>query len=355
MKDFFAILCLMGLLTACQRPPSAQNDETDSSTQTQSTLTPTLSTQALAFLQTLGPEERGKAQIEFSDSLRKDWHFFPKVRAGLPLREMNPAQQDAAQKLLKSCLSEQGSQKVAGIMQLERVLQELEERPVDNDWRNPALYYFLIAGDPAEPVWGWRLEGHHVSLNFTVVDNNLAFTPAFLGANPGEVREGKYKGTRVLHREEDLARELMNMLPADQQVSAMLTAEAPMEIITFVKQKVDPLQFEGLAVGQMGDQQKSKLLELLGTYLDNMQADIAALQWDLLREKGLDQLYFGWAGSLERGEAHYYRIHGPDMLIEYDNAQNEANHIHTVWRDLTDDFGEDLLRKHYQNASHHQH
>jgi hypothetical protein len=315
---------------------------------------PAMEQTALDYIVSLSEAQKKKSLFSFEDAERKNWHFFPKVRGGLPLREMSEAQQALCRQLLAAGLSEQGQEKASGIMQLERILQELENRPVENDWRNPLLYYLAIFGTPGrEEPWGWRLEGHHLSLNFSSVDRELAATPAFFGSNPAIVRSGQYEGTEVLKAEQTLGRELVNMLDAEQAKVAILPDPAPNDIVTFVQQKVELDNYAGLAAGQMTDAQRAKLEELLGAYLNNMNADIAKKQWNKLQESGLDKLYFAWMGGTKAGEPHYYRIHGPTLLIEYDNVQNGNNHIHSVWRDLTDDFGEDLLREHYAHGHKH--
>lgn len=315
---------------------------------------PVMEQTALTFLASLSEDQKEKSVFSFEDAERKNWHFVPKVRAGLPLREMTEEQKTLCKQLLKAGLSEQGQTKAEGIMQLERVLQELENRPVENDWRNPLLYYLAIFGTPGqEDPWGWRLEGHHLSLNFSSVDRELAATPAFFGSNPAIVRSGNYEGTQVLKAEQTLGRELVHMLTPEQAGVAILPDPAPNDLVTFVQQKVELDQYAGLAVSEMTDSQKAKLEKLLGTYLNNMNADIAKRQWNKLRESGLDKLYFAWMGGIQPGDPHYYRIHGPTLLIEYDNVQNGNNHIHSVWRDLTDDFGEDLLREHYAHGHKH--
>lgn len=315
---------------------------------------PAMEQAALAFIATLSETQKEKTVFTFQDAERKNWHFFPKVRAGLPLREMSEEQQQRCRQLLEAGLSEQGRKKAEGVMHLERVLQELENRPVDNDWRNPELYYLAIFGTPSDDApWGWRLEGHHLSLNFSSVGRELAATPAFFGSNPAIVRSGKYKGTEVLKAEQSLGRELVQMLTAEQAELAILPGSAPNDLITFVQQKVELETYSGLPVSKMNEEQLAKLKEVLAAYLNNMNADIAQKQWDKLQKSGLNQLYFAWMGGIQAGEPHYYRIHGPTLLIEYDNVQNGNNHIHSVWRDLTDDFGEDLLRAHYANGHKH--
>ncbi|PHN07445.1 hypothetical protein CRP01_06640 [Flavilitoribacter nigricans DSM 23189 = NBRC 102662] len=309
---------------------------------------------ATAIVKSLDAAQQEKALYSFDDKERKNWHFVPMVRGGLPMREMTEDQRKMVMDLLQTALSEQGREKVQGIIQLERVLQELENHPYENDRRNPLLYYLALFGEPggADP-WGWRFEGHHLSLNFSSVDRHLAITPAFMGSNPAIVRDGNYKGTEVLKSEQDLGRELVHMFTTEQAAQAILPDPAPRDIITFVQQKVELDEYSGLPYTAFTAPQRAKLEELLTVYLDNMKPEIAREHWDKLQESGMDKLYFAWMGGIEPGDPHYYRIHGPTLLVEYDNVQNGNNHIHTVWRDLTNDFGEDILRAHYEHGHKH--
>ena len=192
-----------------------------------------------------------------------------------------------------------------------------------------------------------------MSLNFSSIDRRLAVTPAFWGSNPGLVKSGPYKGTEVLKTEQQLGRKLVKMLSAEQAAKAIVKGPAPKEIVTLVQQKVTLDEYIGIPVREMNADQKSVLEEILSAYLNNMRVEIAQEQWSKLKESGIDNLHFAWMGDTAPGEPHYYRIHGPTLLIEYDNVQNDANHIHTVWRDLTNDFGEDLLRQHYAQGHKH--
>jgi hypothetical protein len=267
---------------------------------------------------------------------------------------MGEDQRELVMALLETALSEQGQTKVSGIIQLERVLQEIENRPYENDYRNPLLYYLAIFGQPAqEAPWGWRFEGHHLSLNFSSVDRKLAITPAFMGSNPAIVRSGEHEGTQVLKDEQELARELVHLFAPGQAAKAILPDPAPRDIMTFVQQKVELDEYLGLPYSDFNAAQQAKLKDLLGVYLHNMKPEIAREHWEKLQESGMDKLYFAWMGGTAPGEPHYYRIHGPTLLVEYDNVQNGNNHIHTVWRDLTNDFGEDILRAHYAHGHKH--
>ena len=276
----------------------------------------------------------------------------PKARKGLPLKEMSSAQKKLAHALLNSGLSQRGYAQAVTIMSLDQILAELEQGkgPV----RDPDLYYFTIFGKPGvEEAWGWRVEGHHLSLNFVVHgDEVLAATPAFFGSNPGEVREGPRKGLRVLGQEETLGRQFVDSLNDDQKKTAIIATTAPQEIITKNDRKAQLLEPPGLPASQMTAGQKAALLNLIKDYAFRHRAEVAEGDLKKIEAAGLDEVHFAWAGSLGPGQGHYYRIQGPTFLLEYDNTQNNANHIHTVWRDFANDFGEDVLRRHYEEVPH---
>ncbi len=307
---------------------------------------------AQAFLDLLDDDARRKAHMDFESKERFNWHFVPRSRNGLPLKAMNDAQREATHALLQSALSEQGYRKATNVIELEGILGALENNPTRRD---PENYYVTIFGTPSkEAPWGWRFEGHHLSLNFSSVTNEVtATTPAFFGANPAEVPRGARKGWRVLAAEEDRARALLGMLDATQRDRAMIAKTAPRDIITGADRHARLQGFEGLPAASMTPAQRDTLLRLVEAYTHNMPPDVAAATWAKIEEAGIDRLHFAWAGSDRRGQGHYYRIHGPTLLLEYDNTQNNANHIHTVWRGFDNDFGEDLLRKHYEESGHH--
>ncbi len=306
---------------------------------------------AQAYVATLGSAERDRGTWELGAEQRFDWHFIPRERYGVRLRDMNPDQRIAAHGLLQSVLSSQGYLKATGVMQLEGILGVIEGR---TDRRDPQDYYFNIFGAPsADGPWAWRFEGHHISMNVAAAgDAPPSMTPAFLGSNPAVVREGPNAGRRLLGAEEDLARELLALFTDAQLRTAIIETEAPRDIITGNARMVELDDFEGLPASEMTNAQSHALMHLIEEYLNNADAVIANAEMERIHEAGLENLHFAWAGSTERGEGHYYRIHGPTVLIEYDNVQGGANHVHSVWRDPQNDFGDDLLRRHYEEADH---
>lgn len=306
---------------------------------------------ATEFLTALQPEQKTKATFDLKSEERENWHFVPKPRNGLPLKEMTPPQRSLARALLKSGLSDRGYGKATNIMSLELVLFDMENK---SPKRDPELYYVSIFGKPdATNTWGWRVEGHHLSINFTIVDGkNISVTPSFLGSNPGEVKEGPRKSVRVLSNEEDLGRELLKSFSPEQKKLAIFSTDAPKEVITGNARKVKALDQVGIPQAKMTKEQSALLMKLVNEYLNRSRAELAATDLAKIEKAGVDKIFFAWAGKEERGEPHYYRIQGPTFLMEYDNTQNNANHVHAVWRDFEHDFGEDILRKHYEQTPH---
>jgi len=263
-------------------------------------------------------------------------------------------QQQAALALLRAGLSEKGYTKAEMIRKLEEVLRELEGR---GSTRDPDLYFLTFFGEPAaDGAWGWRYEGHHCSQNWTIVNGkSIGSSPQFFGANPAEVREGPMKGTRVLSAEEDLGRSLVKSLSTAQRAEAVLSASAPGDILTSNQRKAAIQEDKGVAYSKLNKDQQGTLLALIEEYLAAQPSAQARQRLDKIHQAGFDQIKFAWMGGLERGEGHYYWVQGKTFLIEYDNTQDNANHIHCVWRDFNGDWGEDLLAEHYRNSPHHRH
>ena len=305
------------------------------------------------LLAALTSEQKSKATYEFKDDQRFYWHFIPRERKGLPFKEMTPAQQRLAHALLASGLSQRGYAKATTIMSLEDILREMEQGkgPV----RDPERYFVTIFGRPdAKGTWGWRVEGHHLALNFTLVNGEfISVTPSFMGSNPGEIREGPRQGLRVLAAEEDLARQLVKSLNEEQKRIAIYTNAAPREIITGADRKAKALAPMGLAASKMTRAQTELLWSVIKEYVYRYRTELADRDLKKIEAAGRGKVHFAWAGSVEPKQGHYYRVQGPTFLLEYDNTQNNANHIHAVWRDFDGDFGEDILRKHYDQVPHH--
>ena len=211
------------------------------------------------------------------------------------------------------------------------------------------LYSWTIFGDPANDAepWGWRVEGHHVSLHYSVwADRVLSMTPFFFGANPAEVPKGPKQGLRILGDSQDIALELMESLDAGQTSRAVIYDEAPADIITFNSSRASLPKEEGLPASAMSGTQREMLMTLASEYVTRIRADLAEEKLTALREGGLEKIHLAWGGPVDRAQPHYYRLHGGDFVVEYDNRQNGANHIHSVLRDVNNDFAADVMRDH---------
>ncbi len=302
---------------------------------------------ANALLEKLSPEQKAKAVFTFGEEERKNWHFIPRERKGLTIKEMSPEQRTLAMALAKTGLSEDGYKKATSIMSLEAVLREMEKDTTGK--RDPEKYYISIFGAPGgkEP-WGWRFEGHHVSLNYSSVGGAApSMTPSFFGTNPGEVREGDRKGLRVLGNEEDLGRALVKSLTDEQRKIAIISEKAPDEILTEPK-RPDRVKPEGIAWDKLTADQQAQLMKVVKEQLFRCRPDVAKEELARIEKGGLSKIYFAWAGGLERGEPHYYRVQNETFVVEYDNTQGKANHPHSIWRDWDRDFGGDLLKRHIE-------
>lgn len=306
---------------------------------------------ALDLLASLDESQLEKTRMPFDDPERFNFNFVPMDRSGLTLEKMNENQRNLTIALLKTGLSDAGVKKALGITQLESALRELEGRGPDDRYRHPELYYLSIFGQPGDSMpWGWRFEGHHLSLNFSSVTGELAVTPTFMGSNPGTSPRGRHPGSDLLRQEEEQARALLRSFDEKQRAKAVFSDKAPAEIITGNDREITLQNREGLGFQEMNPAQQQAFTDLILVYLNNMKPEVAQQQLEQIRKDGLENLKFAWAGGDGKGQGHYYRIQGPGILVEYDNTQNNANHIHTIWRDLRNDFGEDLLKRHYEAA-----
>lgn len=342
---------------------------------------------AAALLDALDATERERALLAFGDEAqRTDWAYYPRAHAGLPMHDMDMRQQKAAHRLLAVSLALPAYAKTCAVMSLESVLNEIEQRRGDAV-RDPGRYFFSFFGEPGAAAWGWRFEGHHVCLNFTCIgDDVVSATPLFLGANPAEVRHGDAAVLRPCGEEEDAARALLDMLDAGQRGIAAVSDAAPPDFVLtnmprvpeearpgeflpreeFVRRNAAPAWAAfaphaapvawsrarpiGIASSFLDARQRAALDALVAVYIDRLPEPMASRERERLAG-GAGELHFAWAGSLRRREGHYYRIHGPAFLAEYDNTQDGANHVHAVWRDPDRDFGYDALRAHH--AAHH--
>jgi hypothetical protein len=331
-----------------------RDSQVDGSVRLESDTAKRMAEAATTFLASLEPEQRRRAVFGVDDEERLNWHYIPKDREGLTLKELSSSQQKLAYALLSSGLSKRGYGQALTIMSLESILADLEGT-VRRFPRDPDLYHVTVFGTPSdEKGWGWRVEGHHVSVNMLVVGGNrIAPTPSFFGANPARVPKGGLEGLRVLAAEEDLARRLLAALNGAHHQRAVIATEAPADIITRAEQRVKPDAPAGVAAKEMSEGQRHLLMDLVQEYVHRMPEDVADTRLNRIEKEGTGHIHFAWAGPEERGQPHYYRVQGPGFLVEYDNTQNSANHIHSVWRDLRGDWGDDLLAEHYAGSKHH--
>lgn len=340
---------------------------------------------ARALLDSLSGELRAKAAVAFNDAARTDWHYIPRTRPGVTLGELSEAQRTLVQALLRSALSSQGTLKINAIVDLESVLRDLEK---GNPARDPGKYTLAIYGEPpllqpsppppppplsapqpapdrAAKPWGWKIEGHHISLNFTSSGTVLtSVTPAFLGSNPASVPGGAQVGRRVLAAEEDLGRALVTMLDPEQRRAAIIADTAPTDVILGPGRGFDQAPAAGLPASKMTPAQREALWAIVEEFAHNLRRELAESELARIRGvggaggedgAGIDLIHFAWAGSLQPGEGHYYRLRGPTFVIEFDNTQNNANHAHALWRDTTRDFASDPLKEHYEHGHEHEH
>lgn len=304
---------------------------------------------AAKFLAQLTPEQKAKATFAFDDKERVNWHFVPlqdqerqSTRKGVPLEDMSDKQRQAARDLVKAALSAAGYEKAMTIMSLEAILRDLEKKGAMV--RKPDWYFFTIFGTPGNSgKWGMRVEGHHLSLNFTLQDGKVtSTTPAMFGANPATVKAGPKKGLRALPEAEDLARELFKALNDEQRKVAHHADQFPEIAGRTNAPKADAPK--GLAASKMSEAQRGLLWKLVQSYAQRMPEDVATAELAEVRKAGIENLHFGYAGKPEPGQEHSYRVQGPTFVIEYvntqkDSAGNPANHIHSAWRNLKGDFG----------------
>jgi hypothetical protein len=359
-----------------------------------------------AWAASLDTAQRAKGVHAFESGERERWFYTPTVQSGLSLLDMNPKQQRLAHMLIASGLSQGGYVTAMTIMGLENPLH-LEERwrdapfageRADTRIRDPLMYYVAVYGDPGSARWSWHAGGHHVSIGYTIVDGVLVSpTPTFFGSHPAEVAGVGPNLVRPLAGEEDLARELLHLFDAGKRSRAIISPAAPFDIIQSNRPRVEdgamtlglgqiwsfnqdeamqnagrraqerheaphkPEDFEalryhagrpaGVPARDMSAPERDALLTLIRQYVHRLPDDVAAYEWGQIESRGIDGIHFAWAGSPEPRQPHYYRLQGPRFLVEYDNVQNNTNHIHSVWRDPQGDHGQDVLAKHYA-ASH---
>ena len=309
---------------------------------------------ALTVINSFDSTQKVKSVYPFDDMSRYDWNYLPASlipRRGVCLKDLDSTQKKNVYALLRSFLSDKGFSRTQDIMNNEYYLKELEP---DMIHRIPENHFLAFFGTPGkDSIWGWKFSGHHIALNFTIVNNQLAFTPIFFGVYPAEIKEGQNKGRRIIKEEEDIGFELINMLTSEQKEKAVFLKNAFRDIVTTNAIQVGPLKPAGILAKDLTSQQKNILNKLIASHFSSMPTNIAEIRMKRIVSEDFNQIKFGWAGGFIKGVPHYYRIQGKTFLIEFDNTTHNANHIHIVWRDFDGDFGIDLLNEHYKKSKHH--
>lgn len=302
------------------------------------------------LLSGLSPDLRQQAALPFDHPARLSWHYYPTTpepRKGAVLKKMTAREKALVKALLRAGTSKPGYDTALDVISLDSILRDIENTPWAKKFRDSDLYYVTIFGTPGtQGQWAWRIEGHHLSVNYVIKGGKIiGATPMAYGANPAEVRSGPSKGLRALAKEEDLARRLYTSLDRDARRQATVASQAPFDVFTEVKTQPRILPVEGIAQARMSAEQKKLLQELLWLYIGKHPPELAENVSRQIRDAGMGKVHFAWAGHAEPGEQHYYRIQGPTFVIEFCNSQNQANHIHAVWRSYLGDFGIPLRQR----------
>ncbi len=323
------------------------------------------------FLNSLKTEERESIQYELEDSLRTRWTNFPvgmEKRPGIKIGDVSDDSKIKFHQLLLTLFSSQGYLKATSIMKLDDMLnmgaevalergmitKKMFEEIASLEWDYNNFYVSVWnSPDMVEP-WGLKFEGHHLSVNLSMSNTKISMTPLFLGADPAEMPLTKYAGLRVLSKEEDYGLRFVNSLDPYQKEIATLSMAVPEDIITNPIDNRSITEYYGIKGSQLTTVQQSNLEHLIREYVNNLEREKAQEALEKIQASGMENIYFAWIGSYERKKPHYYIIHTPDYIIEYDNVgfQKDGNHIHTIWREKKNDFGEDILKAHYEEHKH---
>lgn len=315
--------------------------------------------------------QRKAGHLTFNDTSRLQWNNLPvglRARAGVSVAKMNNDQRRLLHRVLSSAFSSQGYLKASGIMHLDQLVNahydslHADKKISDGvytfvqklQW-SPGNYYFAFFGSPTQSNWGFKLEGHHLSVNFTFVNNQLSVTPFFVGTDPAEMTYSFYAGWRVLGEEEDLGLKLINTLNDAQRTKAVSSKDVPADIITSAESGKRLIDNWGIKASECNANQKSLLQQLIREFVFNLEYDKATAEYEKIQKAGMENIYFGWIGGTEEKQAHYFVINGPTFLIEFDNnggPRDEANHIHAIWREKGNEYGEDVLKAHYKSEKH---
>jgi hypothetical protein len=326
---------------------------------------------AVSLFNSLDKLQKRSAALVFTDTARIKWNNLPvglRARAGISIGSMNDEQRKLVHRILSASLSSQGYLKATGVMYLDDIINRFydslyQRKTIDDTtytfvktllW-SPKNYFFAFFGQPTDNTWGYKLEGHHLSVNFTFTGDKISLTPFFIGTDPAEYPITEYAGWRVLGQEEDLGIKLIHLLSPAQQKKATMSSEVPGDIITAAESGRRLVDNWGLLGADMNKEQQEVLKYMVREFVFNMEYDKAMQEYTKMLNAGIENIYFGWIGGYKEKEPHYYVINGPTFLIEFDNnggPRNEANHIHAIWREKGNEYGEDVLKKHYQGEKH---
>ncbi|MEO7923216.1 MAG: DUF3500 domain-containing protein [Chitinophagaceae bacterium] len=330
-----------------------------------------IKTAANNLISTLNPVQKKMALLSFDDTARIKWNNLPvgmRARSGISIGNMTEEQRKLLHRILSVSLSSQGYLKATGIMHLDNLLNifvdtsyyrkdindELRKFLNDLKWTH-RNYYIAFFGMPSDTNWGYKIEGHHLSVNYSFTGDKVSVTPWFIGTDPAEMPITEYAGWRVLGQEEDLGLKLIQALTPGQQKKATLSTEVPAEIITGAETGKRLVDEWGIKGSELTASQRTVLENIIHEYVFNMEFEKASEEYKKIAKAGIGNIYFGWIGPYEESKAHYFVINGPTFLIEFDNAggpRRKGNHIHTIWREKGNEFGEDILKKHYQAEKH---
>jgi len=304
------------------------------------------------LVQSLEADQQSEAVFTFDDPQRQHWMFLPGTRAGLPLRDMTTAQREKLQALLRTVLSARGMDDLEGIYAMEVALQDAAKRRGREDpTRDPDQYEFAMFGEAGDDPWAWHFEGHHLSLNFTHIDNDVSVTPLFIGVAPFELPDGPHRGMRVLGDESDAGFRLLGSLDEEQRARAIISDRVPGDVHTVPGREDRLATTEGIPLRDLDESQQAMAMDILREYVGILQGDLAAGELKRIEDAGIERIHFAWAGASTPGEGHYFRLHGPTFILEYDCIGGNPDHVHMVWHDPERNFGADPLEKHRQQ--HH--
>jgi hypothetical protein len=355
-KFFFTVISLFFILSAKTFAQQGYNDE--------------IKQTAISFINSLDVLQKRSALLSFNDTARIKWNNLPvglRARAGISIGNLNDDQRKLLHRILSASLSSQGYLKATSIMHLDNLLNWYYDslyykKAIDSAALRELMelkwthrnYYLAFFGLPSDSIWSYKVEGHHLSINFTFTSGQLSVTPLFVGSDPAEFQFSEYAGWRILGQEEDLGIKLINMLSSSQQKKATMSMDVPMDIITSAESGKRLVDNWGIRGADMNRQQQDILKYIIREFVFNLEYEKAINEYDKILKAGIEKIYFGWIGPYEEIKPHYYILNGPTFLIEFDNRGfgGNGNHIHCIWREKGNEFGEDILKKHYLTEKH---